>query len=175
MRPLRPCKPSRPFLPRLGWRRPATSTSGSIRWSVEKLVFAGPGAEPYVTQGLSASREWVLGGRYVREVLRGGAEPLREGMIGFNRLDGRFVLVTADAFEPGQMAYYGRDAATPGLFSLYGESTEAGMGAEPTGRARGLRFEVEIAGPDANVQRIFVTYPGADEYLFVEQRFTRVK
>jgi hypothetical protein len=57
--------------------------------------------------------------------------------------------------------------------SLYGESTEAGMGPEPTGRKRDLRFEFEVVGPDENVQRIFVTYPGEEEYLFVEQRFTR--
>lgn len=144
-------------------------------WTVAMLVYPGPDAAPTEMQGLSASREWVLGRRYVREVLRGGGEPLREGMIGFNRLDGRFELVTADAFEPGQMVYYGRDDASPAGFSLYGESTEAGMGQEPTGRARDLRFEFEIVGPDENVQRIFVTYPGAEEFLFVEQRFTRVE
>jgi hypothetical protein len=46
------------------------------------------------------------------------------------------------------------------------------MGPEPTGRKRDLRFEFEVVGPDENVERIFVTYPGEEEYLFVEQTFT---
>lgn len=142
-------------------------------WTVEMLVYPGPGVEPVVMGGMSATREWILGGRYLREELRGGDQPLREATIGFNRLDGRFEIVTVDAFEPGQMVYVGRGGATPAGFSLFGESTEAGMGPEPTGRKRDLRFEVEVAGEDRNVQRIFVTYPGQAERLFVEQRFTR--
>ena len=142
-------------------------------WTVEMLVYPGPGAEPFPQPPLTATREWLLDGRYLREQLRNGETVLREGTLGFNRLDGRFELVTVDAYEPGQMVYQGRGDETPARMSLYGESTEAGMGAEPTGRRRDLRFEVEIAGPDRNVERIFVTYPGEEEFLFVEQRFTR--
>jgi hypothetical protein len=147
-------------------------------WTVEMLVYPGPGAQPFVSQGLRAKREWTLGGRYLREELRGtvmGNDSARDAILGFNRLDGRFELVTVDTFEPGQMFYAGRDEPTPTRFSLHGDSTEAGMGAEPTGRRRDLRFEFEVTGPDANVQRIFVRYPGGAEFLFVEQRFTRAR
>jgi hypothetical protein len=147
-------------------------------WTVEMLVYPGPGAAPFVSQGLRATREWTLGGRYLREELRGavmGNESARDAILGFNRLDGRFELVTVDTFEPGQMFYAGRDEPTPTRFSLHGDSTEAGMGAEPTGRRRDLRFEFEIQGPDRNIQRIFVRYPGGAEFLFVEQRFTRAR
>lgn len=142
-------------------------------WDVAMLVYPGPGAEPIAQPPLTATRELTLGGRYLRETLRAGEAVLREATLGFNRLDGRFELVTVDAYEPGQMVYQGRGDETPDLMSLYGESTEAGMGAEPTGRRRDLRFEFEVVGPDENVERIFVTYPGEDEFLFVEQRFTR--
>jgi hypothetical protein len=50
---------------------------------------------------------------------------------------------------------------------------EAGMGPQPTGRRRSLRFEFEPLGPDRNVQRIYGRYPGGTEQLFVEQVFTR--
>jgi hypothetical protein len=95
------------------------------------LLHPAPGAEPLVSEGLPATRQWIL--------------------------NGRFELLTVDSFEPGQMFYTGRD------------------GAEPTGRRRDLRFEFEIRDRDANVQRIFVRYPGGQESLFVEQRFTRAQ
>jgi hypothetical protein len=143
-------------------------------WAVEMRVWPGPDADPFDIPGMTAERTLVLGGRYLREVLIGGdGIPVREATLGFNRLDGRFELVTVDSFEPGQMIYLGRGDETAGQIILHGTSTEAGMGPEPTGRARTLRFEFVTETPDSNVQRIFVRYPGGQEYLFVEQRFSR--
>lgn len=146
-------------------------------WAVEMLVYPGPDAEPIISNDVTATRGWTLGGRYLREELRGtvfGNPSARDGVLGYNRLDGRFEWVTVDTFEPGQMIYLGRGEATPEGFSLYGESTEAGMGPEPTGRSRDLRFEFEIVSDDYNVQRIYARFPGESEYLFVEQRFSRM-
>jgi hypothetical protein len=143
-------------------------------WTVAMRVWPGPDAEPFEIPGLTAKRELVLGGRYLREVLIGAdGTPLREATMGYNRLDGRFELVTVDSFEPGLMVYLGRDADPTASVSLYGESTEAGMGPEPTRRKRALRFDFVIEDSDTNVQRIHVRYPAGEEYLFVEQRFTR--
>ncbi len=144
------------------------------RWDVAMRVWPGPCAEPFDIPGMTAERDLVLGGRYLREVLSAGdGTPMREATMGFNRLDGRFELVTVDSFEPGQMIYLGRGDQTADAVSLYGESTEAGMGPEPSGRKRDLRFDFVIEDADTNVQRIHVRYPGGEEYLFVEQRFTR--
>ncbi len=144
-------------------------------WAVAMDVYAGPAQLAWSTDGLSATRTLTLGGRYLREELRGAdGVPVREGTLGYNALDQRFELVTADSFEPGQMVYFGRGDETAERFSLYGESTEAGMQPEPTGRKRDLRFEFEIRDANFNVERIFVRYPGKQEYLFVEQRFSRV-
>ncbi len=143
-------------------------------WTVEMQVWPGPDADPFAIPGMTATREMILGGRYLREVLVGGdGIPVREATLGYNRLDGRFELVTVDSFEPGQMVYFGREGAVETSISLYGVSTEAGMGAEPTGRKRDLWFEFVVKDADTNVQRIHVRYPGGQEYLFVEQRFTR--
>jgi hypothetical protein len=143
-------------------------------WDVAMRVWPGPGAEPFEIPGMTAERSLVLGGRYLRETLIGGdGTPMREAVLGYNRLDGRYELATADVFEPGQMVYFGRGEAEDDTVLLYGESTEAGMGPEPTGRRRDLRFEFVIEDPDTNLQRIHVRYPGGEEYLFVEQRFTR--
>ncbi len=155
--------------PEHAWMDPLVGT-----WDVAMRVWPGPGAEPFSIPGMTAERNLVLGGRYLREVLRGGdGTPMREATLGYNRLDGRFELVTVDSFEPGQMVYLGRGDATAGQIDLYGTSTEAGMGAEPTGRARDLKFAFVTETPDSNVQRIFVRYPGGSQYLFAEQRFTR--
>lgn len=150
------------------WLGPLVGT-----WDVSMVVFPAADADGIPQPPMTATRDWILDGRYLRETLRGGDRTLREGTIGFNRLDGRFELMTVDVFEPGQMVYRGRGDATSSGLSLFGESTEAGMGAEPTGRQRDLRFEIEIAGPNEDVERIFVTYPGQREHLFVEQRFVR--
>ena len=93
--------------------------------------------------------------------------------MGFNWRDGGLERVTVDSFEPGQMIYLGRGdhAADAGI--LHRESTEAGRGTDPTGRKRDLRFELVIEDARTNVRRIHVRSPGAEEYLFVQQRFTR--
>jgi hypothetical protein len=147
-------------------------------WTVEMLVFSEAGADPITSSDLRATRREILEGRYIYEELRGtfaGNPSARDGILGYNNLEGRFELVTVDTFEPGQMFYTGRGDETPELISMFGESTEAGFGDKPTGRKRDLRFEFEILGPDNNVQRIFAKFPGEEEFLFVEQRFTRIR
>lgn len=147
-------------------------------WSVEMLVFVDPSQPPLSATGLTAKRELTLDGRYLREELRGelfGRAAARDAILGFNRLDQRFELFTVDTFEPGQMIYYSRGHEGQDQLSLYGESVEAGSGAEPTGRLRKLRFEWQVVSEKSDIQRIFVTYPGDKEHLFVEQRFTRIE
>jgi hypothetical protein len=147
------------------------------KWNVQMRVWPAPGAKPIESTQLTATREWILGGRYLREELTGtfsGNPSHRVALLGYNNLEGRFELVTVDTFEPGQMWYASHADGQPGLISLHGDNTEAGFGAKPTGRKRSLRFDVEIAR-DTNVQRIYVRYPGEPEFLFVEQRFTKAR
>ena len=146
------------------------------QWAVEMRVFVAPGQAPLVSKNMLATRSWILGGRYLREELSGifaGNPSNRVAVLGFNNLDERWELSTIDTFEPGQMAYSGPVRGTPARFELHGESTEAGMGAAPTGRKRSLRFEFEVVNADTNVERIYVKYPAQPETLFVEQIFTR--
>jgi hypothetical protein len=147
------------------------------RWNVQMRVWPAPGATPIESTQLTASREWILGGRYLREELTGsfaGNPSHRLALLSYNNLEGRFELVTVDTFEPGQMWYASHTDGQPGLISLSGDNTEAGFGAKPTGRKRSLRFDIEIQG-EVNMQRIYVRYPGEAEFLFVEQRFTKTK
>jgi hypothetical protein len=154
------------------WLEPLTG-----QWNVQMKVWPAPGAAPIESNQLTATREWILGGRYLREELTGtfaGNPSHRVALLGYNNLEGRFELVTVDTFEPGQMWYASHADGKPGLISLSGDNTEAGFGAKPTGRKRSLRFDFEI-GREANVQRIYVRYPGEPEFLFVEQRFTKAR
>jgi Protein of unknown function (DUF1579) len=146
------------------------------RWNVDMKVWFAPGQPPLRSTELRAERRWTLGGRYLREELDGrfaGNAASRVATLSYNYLDDRWELSTVDTFEPGQMWYAGAQRGSPQRFEMRGESTEAGMGAEPSGRKRSLRFEFEIQGPDRNVQRIYSRYPGETEQLFVEQVFTR--
>jgi hypothetical protein len=147
-------------------------------WNVEMKVWPASGAKPIVSTELKVARQWILGGRYLREELTGsfaGNPSNRIAILSFNNLDDRFELVTIDTFEPGQMWYRSMVAGSPSRIALQGESTEAGNAAKPTGRKRDLRFEIEIESPQVNLQKIYVKYPGEPEFLFVEQRFTKSK
>lgn len=103
-----------------------------------------------------------------------GNKSARDGVLGYDALDGRFERVAADTFRPGQMVYPGRGDETRSGFSLYGESTEAGFSPAHRAPAR-LALRVRHSGADTNIQRIFAKFPGQPEFLFVEQRFTRKK
>jgi Protein of unknown function (DUF1579) len=147
------------------------------KWNVEMLVWPAPGAQPITSKDLTATREWILGGRYLVENLIGsfaGNPSHRVATLGYNNLEERFELSTIDTFEPGQMWYRSSSIGNARKIAMTGENTEAGFSAKPTGRKRDLRFEFEIAA-DSNVQKIYVKYPGEAEYLFVEQRFTRMR
>ena len=90
-------------------------------------------------------------------------------IIGYNNLEGKFELASFDTFEPGFMVYDGQP--TSDSISFDGVSIEAGFGPTPSGRHRDIRFDIAIEA-DKSVQRIYVQYPGEDEFLFVEQIFT---
>lgn len=145
------------------------------RWRVTMRVWPAPGAEPVTSSNFTATRQWILGGRYLQEDLSGtlGGNPSNRTMfLSYNNLERRFELVSMDSFEPGQMWYASRKTLAPGRIELYGTSVEAGSGLKPTGRLRNLRFELELT-PNGSVERIYATYPGSDEFLFVEQVFNR--
>lgn len=146
------------------------------QWNVEMRVFFAPGQAPLVSKEMTATRDWILGRRYLREDLSGvfaGNPANRIATLGFNNLDERWELSTIDTFEPGQMVYTGVARGSANRFELRGESTEAGMGAAPTGRKRELRYAFEIMDADKNIQKIYLKYPAQPEMLFVEQIFTR--
>jgi Protein of unknown function (DUF1579) len=143
-------------------------------WNVEMKVWPKPGSEPIISTTLSATRKWVLGGRYLQEELTGtfaGNASHRLAFLSYNNLEERFELATIDTFEPGQMWYASTSAGEPNRLVLTGENAEAGNGKDPTGRKRSLRFEFAIEDR-ASFERIYVKYPGEAEFLFVEQRFT---
>lgn len=149
-------------------------------WQVTMRVWPAPGVKPFTSDDFTATRTWILGKRYLREDLVGtlGGNPSSRTMfLSYNNLEERYELVSMDSFEPGQMWYMGREVTisgrvVPGRIEMYGTSAEAGSSEEPTGRLRNLRFELELAA-DRSVERIYVRYPGQDEFLFVEQVFAR--
>ncbi|MFB9990495.1 DUF1579 family protein [Deinococcus oregonensis] len=144
-------------------------------WRVTMRVWPAPGAQPLLSDDFTATRAWILGGRYLQENLQGtlaGNPSSRVMFLSYNNLEQRYELATMDSFEPGQMWYTSRTDGLPGRIELYGTSAEAGSLPEPTGRLRNLRFELELT--DArSVERIYAQYPGQAEFLFVEQVFTR--
>jgi hypothetical protein len=95
-------------------------------WQGEYRIRTGPDERPLVSHG-TVTREWVLGGRYLKEVVEADAPasdtgPYRGlGFIGYNNVDGRYQMIWMDnmstpimtatgTYHPDQKILYNRSA-----------------------------------------------------------------
>jgi hypothetical protein len=72
-------------------------------FSGEFIIRTGPDAPPTTTRG-TVTREWVLDGRYVREIVRAEGEtgPFEGiGYIGYDNFDGQYEMVWMDSASTG--------------------------------------------------------------------------
>ena len=85
-------------------------------WKVTMTVYIAMGSpeHPVTSNDLVAHREWIAGGRFLRDVTEGtiGGSPYwRMATLGYSNMDGRYEWVTQDAFNANMMIYQG--AAMP--------------------------------------------------------------
>jgi uncharacterized protein DUF1579 len=151
-------------------------------WRVEMTLYAAMGSpqHPLTSSDLVAHREWIGGGRFLRDVTEGafgGSPYYRMGTLGYSNMDRRFEWVTQDALNANMMIYQGARQSGPGFpASLAGTFTDQGLlGEASAGKTIRQRTLIQIDGPDRNVMEIYFTPPGGRERLVDRKVYTRIK
>jgi hypothetical protein len=151
-------------------------------WSVDKSMYvvAGSLEKPAKSSGMTATREWIGDGRFLRDVTQGtinGQPYFRTGILGYNNMDRRYEWVTADNVTPTMMSYLGKPgsgAKSPIVMS--GSFTDLGVTGEANvGKNVPMRTVITIENNDRHVLEIYFTPPGEPERLADRAIFTRVK
>lgn len=150
-------------------------------WSVSMELYAALGApeEPFKAN-LTAHREWVADGRFLREILTGdmpdGGRYWRMGTLGYSNMDRRYEWVTQDALNSGMMIYLGASGSGPGFpASLTGTFTDQGvLGEAFVGRHIGQHTVISIDDADHHAIDIYFTPPGEQERLIDRKVYARI-
>lgn len=138
---------------------------GPMRWTPE------PGAEPMEFMGV-ATREWVLEGRYLREVVKsqgpGGMSFEGIGYTGFNNMDQRFETVWMDSMSTA--IYFGN--------GTFNEATKVftfhqSMRDPATGRMVTSWGEMDMSDPNRHVMKGWCYAADGSVFQNAEGVFTR--
>jgi hypothetical protein len=150
-------------------------------WRVENSIYIAIGTpdRPVVSRDITCRREWVAGGRFLRDVTEGtngGGPYWREGLLGYSNMDERYEWVTADGFNANMMIYASDKGSGPQRpIVLSGVFTDQGVVGEQTaGKAVGMRTVITIESQDRHVFELYVTPPGAREFLADKKVYTRI-
>ena len=150
-------------------------------WKVSMTVYAAMGTpeKPVTSTDLVTRREWIAGGRFLRDVTEGtigGAPYWRMGTLGYSNIDGRYEWVTQDALNANMMIYRGAAKAGPQFpASLSGTFTDQGiLGERYAGKTIRQRTVIKIDGPDHHTIDLYFTPPGGTERLVDHKDYTRV-
>lgn len=141
------------------------------RWRARILMWEGPGeAEPIEASG-TATFEWIMNGRYLRQSYRGTYMDMPFsglGYVGYDRVAGHYVSVWMDNFGTGIMHEIGYHDAATNVF------TSQGTFYDPvTSQRMTTRSEHRLEGPDRHVVVMWVSAPGGSEHKSMEIEYTR--
>jgi hypothetical protein len=150
-------------------------------WRVENSIYIAIGRreKPAVSNDLICRREWIAGGRYLRDITEGtiaGWPYWRMGLLGHSNMDDRYEWVTVDAFNANMMIY--RGGPEPGMatpISVSGVFTDQGvLGEHTAGKPVGMRTVIRIESNDRHSFELYLTAPGEQEILADRKIYTRV-
>src|SRR5262245_32781360 len=150
-------------------------------WRVEMSVYMvlGTPEKPAVSTDIVCRREWVAGGRYLRDVTEGtfAATPYyRQGLLGYSNVDRRYEWVTIDGANANMMIYLGAAGTGPRLpIEMSGVFTDQGwLGEATAGKPVGMRTVIKIESADRHVFELFFTPSGGQEMLVDRKVYTRL-
>jgi Protein of unknown function (DUF1579) len=150
-------------------------------WRVENSIYIAIGTpgQPVVSDQIICRREWVAGGRFLRDVTEGtigGGPYWREGLLGYSNMDQRYEWVTADGFNANMMIYLGdKGSGARQPIVMSGVFTDQGVvGEQAAGKEVGMRTVISIESRDRHVFELYVTPPGAREFLADRKVYTRI-
>jgi hypothetical protein len=134
-------------------------------WSGTFTIRMGPDAEPLVSRG-TVKREWILGGRFVSEVVTAEtpAGPFEgRGYIGFNNLDGRFETVWMDNMSTSIMTETGTYHPEEKVMHTRGTQRDP-----VTGRLINSWAKIDLSDPDRHVMTGYATDADGRTYKAME-------
>jgi hypothetical protein len=150
-------------------------------WRVEDSITIAIGTpdRPVVSDQIICRREWVAGGRFLRDVTEGtigGGPYWREGLLGYSNMDQRYEWVTADGFNANMMIYLGDKGSGPRLpIVMSGVFTDQGVaGEQAAGKEVGMRTVISIESQDRHIFELYVTPPGTREFLADRKVYRRI-
>jgi hypothetical protein len=150
-------------------------------WRVQMSVYIvlGTRDKPAVSNEIICRREWVAGGRYLRDVTEGtlaGAPYYRQGLLGYSNVDQRYEWVTVDGTNANMMIYLGSTGAGPQVpIIMSGVFTDQGwLGEETAGKAVGMRTVIRIENNDRHIFDLYFTPPGGEEVLVDRKVYSRI-
>jgi hypothetical protein len=150
-------------------------------WRVEDTIYIAIGSpdKPVVSRDIICRREWIAGGRFLRDVTEGtigGGPYWREGLLGYSTMDERYEWVTADGLNANMMIYLGTKGSGPRQpITMSGVFTDQGVaGEQAAGKEVGMRTVISIESEDRHVFELYVTPPGGRELLADRKVYTRI-
>lgn len=151
-------------------------------FAVEKTLYiaAGTPDRPVRASGLRTRREWIAGGRFLRDTTEGsvaGSPYFRVGTLGYSTMDRRYEWVTQDITNSNMMIYLGRPGSgTRQPIEVSGSFTDQGLlGEQNAGKPVRQRTLIRIDGPDRHTIELHFTPPDRPEFLADRSVYTRIK
>ena len=124
----------------------------------------------------TAEYEWILGGRYVLEKVRGNPETEGQtpfegmGVHGYDNLKQKYVAMWIDNMMTGLFTSEGTCDASGKIITLLGEDTDP-----TTGKAMQIRSVLRIVDDNKWVSETYCQGPDGKEFMAVELTYTRKK
>jgi hypothetical protein len=150
-------------------------------WRVENTIYIAVGTrdKPAISKDIICRREWIAGGRYIRDVTEGtigGGQYWRMGLLGYSNIDKRYEWITVDGFNTNMMIYAGAGGPGAGApISMSGIFTDAGvLGEQTAGKSVGMRTLIRIESKDRHIFELYFTPPGEREFLADRKVYTRM-
>lgn len=136
----------------------------NVKWRME------PESEYQVSES-TAVLEWILGGRYVSEKVRGevDGEPFEgRGFLGYDNLRKKFTSLWMDSMSTGTMFSYGTADESGKIITFSGE------GINPmTGQTQKERMVIRVINNDKFISEMYQPGPDGKEFQSMEITYTR--
>jgi len=144
-------------------------------WDVTMKLYAAMGTpqKPF-TARLVCHREWIGGGRFLRDVTQ-GPEYFRQGTLGYSNIDKRYEWVTQDGLNANMMIYLGRPGSAPGFpITMTGSFTDQGLlGESDAGKRVAQRTVITVRDRNHHQIDIYFTPSGGKERLVDSKVYVR--
>ena len=134
-------------------------------WEGVFRIWMEPGGPPIESVG-TIKREWVLGGRYVREQVHATSDGMEFnglGYIGYNNLDGQYEIIWMDTMSTAITSWSGSYNPETKIFTSHGSYRDP-----VTGKVSLSRGVMDMSNPNRHVSSDYTTGPDGIERKTME-------